>query len=342
MGYIYYELILETHQLGITLITDGYVPLTQWSIIMSYSPINQSYLTNHIDKLVRDILSYSVTCNDIRNQLNELYLPFMENYDSDLCYSKPIQAFVSSTNAIVGDSYPCNMIWNRDNIQRLIESILCYRQDVIAADNTWQNQERKNRIKLETYIRNLLNHYLRSLVVRVDLMYTLENRELVTIHMFNNHMKKLRELISSGKSCFKHLQGNAWALEQGGKYGGFHCHLILIYDGSEREGDCALAIEVAKKWIGITEKLGTYFNCNSRDNKKKYQVKDELGHDRLGLGMTHRNNLRQVENAVNVTLYLAKPDKKDQQLKVWLPNMRTFGSGTYETSKRRGLSSISK
>lgn len=307
---------------------------------MSYSLISQSYLTNHIDKLVRDILSSSVTCNDIRNQLNELYLPLMENYDSDLCYSKPIQAFVSSTNAIVGDSYPCNMIWNRDNIQRLIESILCYRQDVIAADNAWQDQEKQNRNALESYFRCLLNHYSKLLVVRVDLMYTQEHRELVTIHMFNNHMKKLRELISNGKSCFKHLQGYAWALEQGGKWGGFHCHLLLIYDGAKREGDCALAIEISKKWKAITEGLGTYYNCNSNKHKKKHQVKDEFGNDRLGVGMIHRNNLRQIENAVYSALYLTKLDKKDQQLKVWLPNMRTFGHGTYRTKKRRGLPPI--
>ena len=307
---------------------------------MSKSLINQSYLTGHIDKLVRDILSSSVTFDDIRSRLNELYLPFMESYDDYLCYSKPIQVFVSSTNAIVGDSYPCNVIWSQDNIQKLIDSISCYRQDVLDEDNAWQYQEKKNRNALESYARCLLNHYSKLLVVGVDLMYTQDHRELVTINMFNNHMKKLRELISNKKSCFKCLQGYAWALEQGGKSGGFHCHLLLIYDGARREGDCALAIEISKKWKAITEGLGTYYNRNSNKHKKKYQVKDKFGNDRLGLGMIHRNNLRQVENAVNVILYLAKPDKKNQQLKVWLPSMRTFGHGTYRTKRRRGLPPI--
>ena len=56
--------------------------------------------------------------------------------------------------------------------------------------------------------------------------------------------------------------------------------------------------------------------------------------------MIHRNNLRQIENAVYATLYLTKLDKKDQQLKVWLLSMRTFGHGTYRTKKRRGLPPI--
>jgi len=309
---------------------------------MSESSISQSYLTNNIDKLVRDILSYPVTFDDIRDRLSDLYLPFMESYDNDLCYSKPIQAFISGTKDVVGDSYPCNVVWTQDNTQRLIESILGYKQDVINEDNAWQYQEKHNRNNLESYVRDLFNHYSKSLVVRVDLMYTEEDRDLVTIDMFNNHMKKLRELISNKKSCFKYLQGYAWALEQGDKCGGFHCHLLLIYDGARREGDCALAIEVAKKWKDITENIGTYYNCNSNKHKKKHQVKDEFGNDRLGVGMIHRKNLHQVENAIYTALYLTKPEKKDQQLKVWLPNMRSFGHGTYRNTKRRGLPPIAK
>ena len=44
--------------------------------------------------------------------------------------------------------------------------------------------------------------------------------------------------------------------------------------------------------------------------------------------MIHRNNMQEVENAVNAALYLTSPDKPDgsyQRLKVSLPNMNTFG-----------------
>ncbi len=152
---------------------------------MSKSLINQSYLTNHIDKLVRDILSSSLTFDDIGSRLNKLYLPFIGNCDDYLCYSKPIQAFVSGTKGIVGVSYPCNVIWSQDNIQRLIDSISCYRQDVIDEDNAWQYQEKQNRNALESYFRCLLNHYSKLLVVRVDLMYTEKDRDLVTIVVVN-------------------------------------------------------------------------------------------------------------------------------------------------------------
>ena len=49
---------------------------------------------------------------------------------------------------------------------------------------------------------------------------------------------------------------------------------------------------------------------------------------KLGIGMIHRNNLQEVENAVEAALYLTRPDKRDgsyQRLKVSLPNMKAFG-----------------
>ncbi|MFZ2844317.1 hypothetical protein [Psychrobacter sp.] len=58
--------------------------------------------------------------------------------------------------------------------------------------------------------------------------------------------------------------------------------------------------------------------------------------------MIHRDNPKEVENAVASALYLTKPSKHEQQLKLWVPNMRTFGHGTFRTAKRRGLPPISK
>ena len=150
-------------------------------------------------------------------------------------------------------------------------------------------------------------------------------------------MRKFRELISNKKTCFEHLQGYAWALEQGGIEGGLHCHLLLIYDGSERQNDWYLAKEVGEKWKMMTGGLGEYYNYHDAETKQKYEQ-----NGKLGIGMIHRDNPREVENAVTSALYLTKPSKHEQQLKLWVPNMRTFGHGIYRTPKRRGLPSISK
>ena len=302
---------------------------------MSHSLINQSTLISDVDKLVRSVLSYTLSFEDIRNRLNTLYHPFMSHFDHELFYSQTLDAFVYSTTAIVGDSYPSDVVWDHDKTQQFISTLSYYRSDIELEDNAWHYQETQNRQNLNIYIRNLINHYARLLFVRVDLKYSQQHSHLVTIEDFNDHMSKLRDFISNKKTCFEHLQGNAWALEQGGVNGGLHCHLLLIYNGSERNKDYYLAKEVGEKWKAITADLGEYYSYHDPERKQRYNR-----NGKLGIGMIHRDNPQEVENAVYSALYLTKPDKQGQHLKVWLPSMRSFGHGIYRTSKRRGLPPI--
>lgn len=302
---------------------------------MSHSLVNQSQLIANIDRLVRDVIFSPVNFDDIKNRLNALYLPFMQILNADLFYSQTIDSFVYSSDAIVGDSYPSDVIWDHGKTQQFINTIACYKHNIETEDNAWRYQETQNRKNLESYVRNLLNHYSRLLFIRVDLMYLKETSHMVTIEDFNLHMTKLREFIGNKKTCFEHLQGNAWALEHGHENGGLHCHLLLIYDGSERQNDWYLAEEVGKRWQEITGGIGAYYNYHYTENKQGFEK-----NGKLGIGMIHRDNFQQVENAVCTALYLTKPDKVGQHLKVWLPSMRTFGHGTYRTKKRRGLPPI--
>tara|TARA_R110002012_G_scaffold133529_1_gene286759 strand:- start:289 stop:741 length:453 start_codon:yes stop_codon:yes gene_type:complete len=150
-------------------------------------------------------------------------------------------------------------------------------------------------------------------------------------------MRKFRELVSNKKTCFEYLQGNAWALEQGGVEGGLHCHLLLMYDGSKIQNDWYLAREVGEKWKMVTGGLGEYYNYHDKKTKQDYER-----NGKLGIGMIHQNNPIEVENALRTALYLTKPEKVDQYLKVKVSGMRTFGHGTFRTAKRRGLPPISK
>ena len=303
---------------------------------MSHSLINQSQLIANIDRLVRDVIFSPVNFDDVKNRLNILYSPFMGTLNPDLFYSQTINSFVFSTDAIVGDSYPSDVIWDHAKAQQFVNNIACYKHDIETEDNAWRYQEGQNKMNLERYVRSLLNHYSKLLFVRVDLKYSQENSHTVTIEDFNHHMSKLRELIGNKQTCFEHLHGNAWAVEQGYENGGLHCHLLLIYDGAKRQDDWYLANEVGKKWQSITSGTGTYYNYHDAETKQKYQQ-----NGKLGIGMIHRDNPLEVENAVRTALYLTKPEKQGQHLKVWLPSMRTFGHGIYRTAKRRGLPTIS-
>ncbi|WP_367107083.1 inovirus-type Gp2 protein [uncultured Psychrobacter sp.] len=303
---------------------------------MSQSLINQSHLIANIDRLVRDIIFNPVCFENVKTRLNGLYHPFMDNFDHTLFYSQTIDSFVYSTDAIVGDLYPSDVIWDHDKTQQFINNVSCYKSTIEIEDNARRYQEIQNMKNLEFYIRNLLNHYSKLLFVRVDLKYLQDNSHLVNIEDFNLHMKKLREFIGNKETCFASLQGNAWALEQGFENGGLHCHLLLIYDGAKRQDDWYLANEVGKKWQSITSGTGTYYNYHDAETKQNYQK-----NGKLGIGMIHRDKPQQVENAVCTALYLTKPEKQGQHLKVWLPSMRTFGRGIYRTANRRGIPPIS-
>jgi hypothetical protein len=304
---------------------------------MPYSHLNQPLVVANVHSLVTDILANTISFNETMDKLNGLYYPFMNHLNTELFYTQPVLAFFSSTQAIVGDTYPENVIWDHDKTQRFIDMLPCYKNDIENERNAFIYQESQNKNKLGCYINNLIRHYSRLLFIRIDLKYAKETSHHVTIEDFNYHMSKFRELIGKAKnckpkSCFEHLQGNAWAIEQGGEEGGLHCHLLLMYDGSERQNDWYIAKEVGEKWKELTAGLGEYYSYHDKERKQQYKQ-----HDKLGIGMIHQNNPIEVENALASALYLTKPSKNEQQLKLWLPNMRTFGHGIYRTKKRRGL-----
>ena len=299
---------------------------------MPYSHLNQQLVVANVHSLVTDILGNTISFNEIINKLNGWYYPFMNYLNTELFYTQPVLAFFSSTQAIVGDTYPENVIWDHDKTQCFINILSCYKNDIENERQAFIYQESQNKMQLKNYMHSLTNHYSKLLFVVVDLKYAIETSHLVTIDDFYNHMKKIRELISNKKTCFEHVQGYAWALEQGGENGGLHCHLLLIYNGSERQKDCYLGKAVGEKWQSITGGLGTYYNWNTPENKQKYADRGELG-----IGMIHRDNPLEVENAEIASSYLAKTDKCEQQLKLWLPDMHSFGQSRFDVSWRRGI-----
>ena len=304
---------------------------------MPHSHLNQPLVAANVHSLVTDILANTLSFNETMDKLNGLYYPFMNHLNSDLIYSQAVVAFFSSTQAVVGDTYPENVIWDHDKTQRFIATLSCYKNDIENERNAFTYQESHNKRQLKNYVHSLINHYSRLLFIRIDLKYAKETSHHVSIEGFDCHMRKFRELISNKKTCFEYLQGNAWALEQGGVEGGLHCHLLLIYDGSERQNDWYLAREVGEKWKMVTGGLGEYYNYHDKKTKQDYER-----NGKLGIGMIHQNNPIEVENALRTALYLTKPEKVDQYLKVKVSGMRTFGHGTFRTAKRRGLPPIAK
>ena len=301
---------------------------------MTHFTYNQSKLTNDIDKLVKNVLFKNLRGKHFQDQLNRLYRPFMSMYYSQeslnnsknyLNYSQAINAFINSTITLIGAEHPCDFIWDYDRAQNLIAKLLDYRSNIMREIYDWRYQESQNQKSLECYFKNLIENRSRVLVIFIELKYLKDQRNHVTISDFHHHIGKIRNIIRKRRSCFKHLTGYAWALEQGYKNGGFHCHLVLTYDNSKRYSDWYIAKTIGEKWQEVTEGFGTYHSSHDAENKSRLE-KD----GKLGIGRIHRNNPREVENAFTVATYLTKSGKYDQKLKVWLPKMQTFAHGEFK------------
>ena len=290
---------------------------------MIYSPVNHSQLISNVDRLVRDVLFGTINFQQIKSQLNEFYYSFMISLNSEDRYSKPLQAFIETTNMIIINDYPYNVFWDDEKTVQFIKLLPNYKKTIKQDYNAWRYQSNQNSKSLEPNIRTLIADHPRLLFVRVDLKYIQDLSHHITIRDFDFHMKKLRDAIHNGDTCFKHLLSHAWSLEHGEDNGGFHCHLLLIFDGSKHYKDSYLADQVGQKWRDITEGVGYSFILNTKEYKEGL-----ARYGKLGIGMIHRNNMQEVENAVEAALYLTRPDKRDgsyQRLKVSVPNMNTFG-----------------
>lgn len=298
---------------------------------MSCPVISQSQLICNVDRLVTDALSNNINISNVSIQLSALYLPMVFDYDSSLDYFPTITAFIDSANNAMRSNHSKNMRWGYYNTKSFIDNLSTYKDTILKNNIRVIEQEEVNTKRLIIYMSQILNHYSRLLIVRVDLGYSKNTIHLVSIETFHKHLKKLRELIGKTESCFEELEGNVIALEQGHDRG-YHVHLLLMFDGSKRWKDTHIGQLVGEKWQNITGGLGSYHNCNNPQYKKQQEARG-----RLGIGMIHRRNPKEIQNAINASLYLTQPEKKNQHLRVKLRKMRTFTHGIYETAKRRGL-----
>lgn len=301
---------------------------------MSDIIIDQSRITNDADKLVKNVLFNNLRGKRFQDQLNELYRPLMHMYYShsvphshySVNYSQSINALIDSANKSNGAVNNFNVFWDHERAQYLIEELLGYKDKIKREIYDWRYQEKQNRESLELYFKKLIEKRSRVLVIFIELKYLKDQRRQITISDFYNHTKKLRKLISNKDSCFEHTTGYLWALEQGYKYGGFHCHLVLTYDNSKRYSDWHIAKTIGEKWQKVTEGVGTYHSSHDSKTKREFEAKGMLG-----VGRIHRDEPLEVNNAFTVANYLTKSDKYDQKLKVWIPKMQTFGHGEFNS-----------
>ncbi|WP_180010039.1 inovirus-type Gp2 protein [Acinetobacter sp. YH16055] len=255
--------------------------------------------------------------NDFQSDFDALKRKAIAVHNPDCKYSPLVQAYFN----LLPENISCEdqEIFESKSVFQCFQRELAEKQESFL--DGFIDQIRDNQGSLKNYFNELLQRHRKLLLVRVDLSY----RALAqpSISQFNRDIKKLVSRIQDKDTIFKDQVGYVYRLEQGGKSRGYHCHLLLIYNGSLRNRDSYLGQCIGELWKDkITGGCGQFYNCNQAEHKKYY-----WGLNQLGIGMIERRNSKEVGNALKAIGYLADPDKDDQYLRAPLKGMRKFSKG---------------
>ena len=295
-----------------------------------------------VDHFIQEVClgSYDLYHQNFMIDLQKLVQSFKPIYNANFFYCNTVQIFIEVVNIVDHTlslmpqaDYDCIDCFDEMTVWHILTYIQslsgCVKQQLID----FQQRELKNQQSLFDYTSSLINHYARLLVVRVDLSILQEYQALYNIQAFNQVLDVLLRRIADQDSCFSGLHGYAWALEHGISKG-YHCHLLLMYDGNIHQEGFMMGLWVGECWKQITHGCGYIFNCNHPHYMAIYE---SMG--TLGIGMIHRHDEKKINNFLNyVVPYLVNGEKEQQHPRVkGSPYMRSFGKGVIDSKNRRGL-----
>ncbi len=163
-----------------------------------------------------------------------------------------------------------------------------------------------------------LNHSFdlrsRLLVTRIDLKYSegiFVGMDLAYgLSLVKSHWTQMYNALHNG--LVDHLRAFVARIEYG-ILSGYHIHLLLFFDGSDRRGDIIINAIIGEYWTEhVTQRAGYYWNCNMYKNK----------YPTPALGMVEHTDTKKRTILENVLLdYLAKPDAITA---MYLPYERTL------------------
>lgn len=276
--------------------------------------MNEALTLLEIEKLMKKVTNKTYRLRELESDLNRLREDAKLIYDSNRVYSPGIQAYFDLLPEFIKkddeDIFSNHAAFKRFQIE--------LRKELSSFLSNNKKKRERNWEPFRKYFEDMVSHHCKLLLVRVDLNYPSETHPGVT--KFAEHIKVLLKRIHDKDTIFEGQIGYAYRLEQGGKSRGYHCHLLVIYNGSLQCNDNYYGHEIGRLWREkITKGSGGFFNCNQASNKQRYRNKGTLG-----IGMIKRCNEKSVHNAFNVIRYLAMSEKADQYMRVCWKGMNQF------------------
>lgn len=159
---------------------------------------------------------------------------------------------------------------------------------------------RRNLMELIKLINRLFERYSRLLVVRVDLGYRKDIAKQVQLETAQMHREEFFSDKRSQPFVFEGLVGYAWGLEYGELEGGYHYHLLMIYNSALRRDDVGIGMAIRDLWDQIT--VGNSHCYISNFDKDRFAAEGSLG-----IGMIHRDDVPIRINLIEkVAAYISK------------------------------------
>lgn len=222
------------------------------------------------------------------------FLKLVECMPPQLLYSEHVEAFIACCKemGLFGQTLDWDDIWFAPSLtypqfgnasaaelfNLLVANLRdrCLSQKIQARARKRQSEAVERAEEYGFYVDALLRQWTRLVVLRIDLEYRQEFKDQIGIsgaladlkRFFRNQRRNL---------LFAEQRGYIVKLEYGVRKG-LHFHLILFFDGSERDGSevVDLAKEIGEYWEKvITKGRGNYRNVNA--SKKKYEQRGQLG-----------------------------------------------------------------
>ena len=284
----------------------------------SSSEICEANLSIEIEDFIKSSLHAKRQPRSFYKNFCELLLDFDQVYNPDFSYSSLLQLF-------------CNLLYeyhldldSPTDLLRYLKrrSFDDWQRYFNTMESAHLNEKRQHRYNESLNAKNLdsrltewTESYKALLVVSIELSY-IPNANIQKVEDDLEHFLRKVNRSKYGDDVLLLV----WALEQGVKSKGYHCHVAFIFDERNRIEAWKIANDMGELWEDITDGDGRYFNCHDRRYLKQYE---ENG--MVGIGIIYSNLKYQVDRMRAVLLYLARP-KKEQYLRIKsTKKMKTFG-----------------
>ena len=135
------------------------------------------------------------------------------------------------------------------------------------------SKEKRRQDSNEKYVDALQDNYSKLCVVRVDLGYRKDETNKVDITLEKAN-KDINRLLNNRRnnSTFDNNVGYVLKTEYG-ENRDIHFHSYFFYDGQKVQKDMIKGEDIGKYWSeNITNKQGTYYNCNRNDYKDNHAI----------------------------------------------------------------------